>query len=435
MRIRVAPTRRSKLATAVIAATAVAASLTLTACGGESGGSGDGKVHLSFSWWGDASRAKSTEAAIKLFEKAHPTIEVGTQYAQFGPYNQKLATQIAGGGAPDLIQIDWGNQSQYARSNTLLDLSSGAAKVDFSGLDPAFASSGKDGDKQVALPFGQTTQSFVVDETELKSLGVPVPEAGWTWDDVATFGKAVHDRSKGEVAGLSDPGTTWAAFQSWLYQRGKDLYTKDGRLGFTQADLEGFWNFCAGLRKSGAATPANQTATLANGPAEDPLAKNTAAAEWDYDSIYASHAAANKDHLVLVPLPTVGGKTGMYAKPSMLLSVYAGSKHPKEAAELLSFLVNDPKAAGALGTSRGLFPNLGVRKSQTASATGDDKVVSDYEAANAARLSPTPTAPPKGDGQLITLMQRIYGGISFGQQSVAAGAKDFMAQAQQALAK
>lgn len=436
MRIRVARSRRPVRATTVFAvATAVAASLSLTACGGDSGGSGDGTVELGFSWWGDASRAKSTQAAIKLFEKANPTIKVSTQYAEFGPYNQKLATQIAGGGAPDLMQIDWGNQSQYARSNTLLDLASGPGKVDFSGLDPKFAGSGKDGDKQVAVPFGQTTQSFVVNETQLKSLGVDVPEPGWTWDDLAAFGKAVHDRSKGKLAGITDPGTTWAAFQSWLAQRGKDLYTGDGKLGFTRGDLEGFWNFCTTLRKSGAATPANVTATLTNGPAEDPLAKGTATAEWDYDSIFASHAAANKDKLVLVPLPTVAGKTGMYAKPSMLLSVYAGSKHPEEAAKLLSFLINDPKAADALGTSRGLFPNLTVRKDQTARATGNDKVVSDYEAANEAQLGPTPAAPPKGDGQLITLMQRIYGAVSFGQQSVSAGAEDFMAQAQQALAK
>jgi multiple sugar transport system substrate-binding protein len=419
---------------AIAVATAVAASLSLTACGGDSGSS-DGKVHISFSWWGDATRAKVTQDAIKVFEKANPTIKVSTQYAAFGPYNQKLATQIAGGGAPDLMQIDWGNQSQYATGNTLLDVASGDGKADISGLDPKFVASGKDDTKQVAVPFGQNTQGFVVNESKLKSLGVAVPEAGWTWDDLAAFGKTVHDKSKGKVAGVSDPGSTWAAFQSWLYQRGKDLYTKDGKLGFTQADLEGFWNFCTSLRKSGAATPANVTATLPNGPAEDPLAKGTAAAEWDYDSVFASHVAATKDKLVLVPLPTEGGKTGMYAKPSMLLSVYAGSDHPKEAAKLLNFLINDSKAADALGTSRGLYPNLSIRKAKTATVTGTDKTVFDFEAANAAGMSPTPSAPPKGDGQLLVLMQRLYGAVSFGQQSVSAGAKDFMAQAEQALAK
>ncbi|WP_030898024.1 ABC transporter substrate-binding protein [Streptomyces sp. NRRL F-5126] len=435
MKTTVATVRRTRPLHAAAVATAVLASLGLSACSGGSGDSADGTVHLSFSWWGDSTRAASTEAAIKVFEKAHPKIKVSTTYAQFGPYNQKLATQMAGGGAPDLIQIDWGNQSQYAQSNTLMDLSSGPAKVDFSGLDPKFAGSGKSGDKQVALPFGQATQSIVVDVTKLKSLGVPVPKPGWTWNDVASFGKAVHDKSHGKVSGITDPGITWAAFQSWLDQRGTSLYTKDGKLGFTQADLEGFWNFCDALRKSGAATPANQTTTFSNGPAEDPLAKGTTVAEWDYDSIYASHAAANKDRLTLLPLPSVNGKTGMYAKPSMLLSVYAGSKHPKEAAELLGFLINDPKAAKALGTSRGMFPNLKARESQAADATGGDKVVSGFEKANQAGLSPTPTAPPKGDGQLITLMQREYGSISFGQESVKAGAKDFMTQAKQALAK
>ncbi|MFI0898082.1 ABC transporter substrate-binding protein [Streptomyces sp. NPDC020983] len=433
MTLRTTVQRHSRGVRTLAVATTVVCSLSLAACGSGSDSSGGGKVKLSFSWWGDASRAKATEDAVAAFEKAHPDITVSTQYANFASYNQKLATQIAGGGASDLIQIDWGNQSQYARSHTLLDLSAGPGKVDLSGLDPKFAGSGKDGAKQVAVPFGQATQSFVVDTTKLQSLGVPVPQAGWTWDDLKTYAQAVHDKSGGKVAGISDPGTTWAAFQSWLLQRGKQLYTGDGKLAFTKEDLAGFWNFCTDLRKSGAATPANQTATLVSGPAEDPLAKGTAAAEWDYDSIYASHAAATKDTLALVPLPSEGGRTGMYAKPSMLLSVYARSKHPKEAAELLSFLVNDPKAAAALGSSRGLFPNLAVRKQQAATASGPDKTVSDFEAANATQLAATPAAPPKGDGQLITLMQRIYGAVSFGQQSPEDAAGSFIQQAEQIL--
>src|SRR4051794_31903468 len=218
----VALTRRPRRA--LILTAALIAALPLAACGGKSGESGDGKITLSFAWWGDATRAKSTQNAVALFEKQHPTIKVSTQYATFGPYNQKLATQIAGGGAPDLMQIDWGNQSQYARSNTLMDLATGPAQVDISGLDPKFSASGQTGGKQVAVPVGQTAQSIVVNETKLDSLGVPVPKAGWTWDDVARFGAEVHGKSKGKVAGIADPGTTWAAFQSWLAQRGKPMY-------------------------------------------------------------------------------------------------------------------------------------------------------------------------------------------------------------------
>src|SRR5262249_9368857 len=73
-------------------------------CGSSGGSASGGPVTLSFAWWGDASRAKATQAAVDLFQRKHPTIKVTTQYAPFGDYFTKLATQVAGGNAPDLFQ-------------------------------------------------------------------------------------------------------------------------------------------------------------------------------------------------------------------------------------------------------------------------------------------------------------------------------------------
>ena len=135
----------------------------------------------------------------------------------------------------------------------------------------------------------------------------------------------------------------------------------------------------------------------------------------------------------MVNLPTVGGKTGMYAKPSMLLAVSSQTKYPAQSVELMNFLVNDPAAAKALGTSRGLFPNLTVRQQIAGQVTGATKAVYQYEQANRSRLQPTPPAPPKGDDQLGTLMQRTYQQVAFGQLSASAGANQFMAQAKQTI--
>jgi multiple sugar transport system substrate-binding protein len=412
----------------VVTAVAIAAALTVSACSSDSGSSG-GKVKINFSWWGDATRAAATEKAVAAFEAKNPNIDVVTQYAAFNAYNQKIATQIAGGNAPDVQQLDWGNQSQFAQRNVFADLSSGTAKIDLSGLDPSFAATGKSGDKQVAVPFGQATESIVVDTDLLAKYGVATPKPGWTWQDLGNFANDVHAKSNGKVAGMSDPGSTWAAFLSWQFQNGRKIYNDDGTIGFTQSDVESFWNFTTQYRKSGGFTAANLTSTLPNGPAEDPLAKGLAASEWDFDSIFGSHQAATGDKMALLPLPTVNGKTGMYAKPSMLLSVYSRSKHQKQAAALVDFLVNSPVAAAALGTSRGLFPNTAVRKTLAAKATDNDKTVADFEAASQSLLDAHPSAPPKGDGQLLTLMQRIYSSVSFGQTSVSSGAKEFMSQA------
>ncbi|GAA5190706.1 extracellular solute-binding protein [Rugosimonospora acidiphila] len=413
--------------TAVLATVALAATACSSGGSGDSGGS-NGKVTLSFSWWGDDTRAKVTQDALNLFSQQHPNITIKTQYAPFAQYGTKLATQVSGGDAPDLFQVDRSYQAQYSSEGVLADLGRYGSVLTLSGLDPNFVASGKYDGKQLAVPFGQTTQVIVVDTTKLQQLRVPAPQPGWTWPDLQAWAQQVHDKSGGKVAGLADPGGTWAAFESWQYQHGKKLY-QDGKVAFTRADLESFWNFTQGLAKSGAATKATVTATIDGVPADEPVAKGAAVAEWDYDSVFASYVGATKDQLEILALPGVDGQTGMYPKPSMLLAVSSRSKHPTEAAELLSFLVNDAGAANALGNGRGLFPNTQVRASLAGTATGATKQVYDLEASVESSLIPTPQAPPKGDSDLLAAMTRIYQGVTAGQQSVSAGAAAFMQQA------
>ncbi|GIH18799.1 ABC transporter substrate-binding protein [Rugosimonospora africana] len=432
MKVPVAHGRGHRRTLLGVAAVFAAASLVAAGCSSGGSDSSDGKVTLNFSWWGDDTRAKVTQDAIDLFVKQHPTITVKTQYAPFGPYGTKLATQVSGGNAPDLFQIDRSYQSQYAGEGVLADLGKYGSALKLDGIDANFLASGKFDNKQIAVPFGQTTQVIVVDTTKLQQLGVTAPQPTWTWQDLQTWGEQVHSKSGGKVSGMADPGGTWGAFQSWQYQHGKQMYA-DGKPAFTQADLESFWNFTLGMSKSGAATPANVTATINGVPADEPLAKGLATAEWDYDSVFASYVGATKDQLAILPLPSVDGKTGMFAAPSMLLSVSSRSKHPTEAAELLNFLVNDSAAAGALGTGRGLFPNTQVRATLAGSATGPAKQVYEYEASVQSSMIPSPPAPPKGDSDLLAAMTRIYQGVTAGQQSVSAGAKAFMQQAQSSI--
>jgi multiple sugar transport system substrate-binding protein len=426
MRIPVARTHRHRWLG--VAAVLAAASLAAAGCSSGGSSSSNGKVTLNFSWWGDDTRAKVTQDAINLFVKQHPSITVKTQYAPFGPYGTKLATQVSGGNAPDLFQIDRSYQSQYAAEGVLANLGKYASALQLSGIDPNFLASGKYNNQQIGVPFGQTTQVIVVDAGKLQQLGVPAPQPTWTWQDLQSWGQQVHTKSGGKVSGIADPGGTWGAFQSWQYQHGKQMYA-GGKPAFTQADLESFWNFTLGMSKSGAATPASVTATINGVPADEPLAKGASVAEWDYDSVFASYTGATKDQLTILPLPSVDGKTGMFAAPSMLLSVSSRSKHPTEAAELLSFLVNDSGAASALGTGRGLFPNTQVRSTLAASATGAAKQVYEYEASVQSSMIPSPAAPPKGDSDLLAAMTRIYQGVTAGQQSVSAGAAAFMQQA------
>jgi multiple sugar transport system substrate-binding protein len=84
---------------------------------GESTSAG-GKVSLRYTWWGNPDRAARTQEAVDLFEKKHPGIDVQTSFAGYEPYKQKLATQAAGGDAPDVMQLDYRMIDQYARRRT-----------------------------------------------------------------------------------------------------------------------------------------------------------------------------------------------------------------------------------------------------------------------------------------------------------------------------
>ena len=100
--------------------------------------SADETITLRFSWWGGDARHEATMKVIEQFEELHPNITIEPEYGSSDGYNDKLATQLAGGTAPDIIQIDPAFLPSYALSEAgyLVDLMT--TDFDFSLMDPAY---------------------------------------------------------------------------------------------------------------------------------------------------------------------------------------------------------------------------------------------------------------------------------------------------------
>ena len=77
--------------------------------------------------------------------KANPDVKIAGQPGEFTSYWDKLATQTAGGTAPDIIQMDMAYISEYGTRGALLDL----GKVDVSKFVEGTVDSGKINDKLV----------------------------------------------------------------------------------------------------------------------------------------------------------------------------------------------------------------------------------------------------------------------------------------------
>ena len=404
------------------------------ACGSDGGSSSGSNVTIRFDWWGNPDRAEVTERAIDLFEQKNPTIKVETSYAEFNAYFQKLTTQIAGGGAPDVLQMDYRYVREYADRGVLSELDSGPSQVDTAGVTQQLLSGGTINGKLYGIPPTQNTQVFSYDFAQWEKSGAAAPKDGWTWTDLKTAAQKVSDSTSGAVRGLGDFGGIEDWFEVWLRQQGKQLYTPDGKLGYTAAEVAQWWQMTDGMRRSGASTPAELTTKMDGSQANDPVAQKKASAGFGYDSGFTAKSwEILGREFKLAAFPTDTGKIGQYAKPAMMFSVSKRSEHKPEAAKLINFLINDADAGKILGMSRGLPANAQIREQVGGTLSGPPAVGFQFEQQVATKLEPAPPPPPKGAGTVKSTFQRVYDDVIFERSTIAQAADKFIAEAQKAI--
>jgi multiple sugar transport system substrate-binding protein len=426
----------------VLAIAAVAAIAATAGCGksGDSGGSATSSappenVTIRFEYWGNQDRADVTNKAITKFQEKYPYIKVDATFAEFNAYFTKLATEISGGSAPDALQMDFRYLREYGERQQLLELNAKGVNINVKDISASLLTSGKIKNKLYAIPVGQNTQTFTYDAKQWTDAGATAPSDKWTWSDLQAATQKISDATKGAVRGISDPGGIEDWFEVWLRQHGKLLYTDDGKQGYTADDVAKWWTYTDGLRKSGAATTADQTHKIDSSVANDPVAKKQAASGFSYDSgLTAKSWEIMGREMTLTNFPSDSADTlGQYAKPSMQFAIAAKAQHPKEAAKFIDFLINDPDAATILGTSRGLPANSKNRTTVGGALTGPPAAGVAYENKVASRLKDAPPPPPKGSGEVKKAFQRIYDDVIFAKKAPQAAAEAFMAESKQTL--
>ncbi len=221
---------------------AAATTMGLGACapgstgGGSQGGGGgsQGATNLALAWWGNPTRNKNTEAEIDAFMKANPDVKIAAQPGEFNSYWDKLATQTAGGTAPDIIQMDMAYISEYGTRNALLDLKD----VDVSKFVEGTVDSGKINGKLVGVNAGINSALFFANPKVFEKAKMDLPDdKTWTWDQLIEVGAEVASKA-GVPFGMASLVGSDALFGTFVRQHGKELFTADG-LGFDVAEAAG----------------------------------------------------------------------------------------------------------------------------------------------------------------------------------------------------
>ncbi|MET4782206.1 sugar ABC transporter substrate-binding protein [Glaciihabitans sp. UYNi722] len=416
-----------------------AAAVSMLILSGCAVGGGDGSttlsdkpVTISLNWWGAAARDKLTRTAIDLFEKKHPNITVKGQSTEWAGYWDKLATTVAGGQAPDVMQFDQLYLASYAQRGALADLDKYSKILDTSDLPASIRGQGQLKDTMYGVPIGLVTTGIIVNRTMLDKYGISLPDTdSWTWDDLAGIAQAVTKASGGSVHGINPFGGDTPSLTLWARQYGNELYDKSGNVVLKESVLESYWQYMLDQIKSGAAPGASQLAEGASATIDqsDIATGKTAMTFQPSAVLTAFQAAAPDKKLDLLPLPSRKGahKGYQYLKPSMYWTISSKSKHPAEAAELIDFLTTDPEVGKLFGTERGTPANPAFQKAIAPKLSPTDVIVSDVISKATAIAGDAPAITPVGAGDSDTILGRYSQDVQFGKKTPKEAAKEFIA--------
>src|SRR5215204_2131242 len=205
--------------------------------GGQGGGGEGGTANLALAWWGNPTRNKNTQAMIDAYMKANPNVKITGQPGEFSSYWDKLATQTAGGTAPDIIQMDMAYIAEYGTRGALLDLKD----VDVSKFAEGTVDSGKINDTLVGVNAGINSAIIAANPKVFEKAKMDLPDdKSWTWDEMAEVSAEAASKA-GVPFGIAALVGSDAAFALLLRQNGKELFTPNAP-GFDVADAQAWYD-------------------------------------------------------------------------------------------------------------------------------------------------------------------------------------------------
>ncbi|MET9428316.1 MULTISPECIES: extracellular solute-binding protein [unclassified Streptomyces] len=426
MRTRGSVDRRSLLKFA--GGSLAALGLTAAGCGTGSGSGGGGTVTIRYAWWGSDDRAKRINKCVALFEKKFPKIKVKTDFQPYLDFWKKFNTQASGGNPPDVFQNAIGFLRKYDEKNVLLDLREQvkAGNLSMDGFRAGLATFGEVDGKLLGVPVGSNSMALVIDEPVFRKAGI-TPRPGWTWDEFhAALAKIRDTQGRAGDSGLY--GVMYL-YDLYLRQHGKAFFTKDG-LGFSAADLTDWWAKGQAGVKAGLHSDPKKVAQI---KPKSAVAAQLAASEFTWDNFTIRYTSEGKSEYALAPIPTTDGrKTGQYLG-SLMLSASKRTKHPKEVAQFIHFMVHDPEVARIMGYDRGVPATTAQYEAFRPTDPVNQRIAAYEKQLVDSGVLETITPHPAGADVAEAAFLRIAEDMALGKRSVAEAVEQFFTESKTAL--
>lgn len=337
----------------------VAFVLVMSACmlfaqgGSEAAASKD--VSLRMMWWGGDSRHVPTYAALEKYHELNSNVTVEGEPTAWDGYYQKLVTQLAGGTAADLLQIDqpWLNELA-SKGDVFVELTKDNINLDEFDANFLKGMCTVNG-KIYGVPTGTNVNTMIVNVDMLKEAGVD-PNTVWTWENMVTIGKQVHDYNNAWYLNGATPDHIRFWFEMYMAQLCGGVVDANGKVMFTEAEATKAFEYFQQWFDNGVVAPFAQTSLFYQKFAEKPNWVNgNEVLAWTWTSSMMKDIAS-REGFETRQLPVMAGAkdSGVLLRPSQIYCVPAASQNVNEALKLLAYMAYDPTAAEILGTARGV---------------------------------------------------------------------------------
>lgn len=318
-------------------------------------------VTIRFSWWGGDSRHEATEKAVQAFMEKYPYITVECEYGAWSGWEEKQSLNILSGECADVMQIGSNWVTDYSKGGTAyLDLYQYRDVFDLSQYPEDKLKLNEVDGKLMAVPISLTGRLFYWNKTTFDEIGcqIPTDEASLLAAGAAfeAYGKDYYPLALGEY----DRMIFMVYYLESKY--GKDWVT-DGKMNYTAEEIAEGLAFMNELED----THVIPSIATISGDMADSLDKN---AKWidgkyaglmEWDSAVtkvkeAMEGSVNKpgQEFVIGEFIDFGEYQGGFTKISMSMCIKANTEHPKEAAMLMNFLLNEPEGVEICSTERGV---------------------------------------------------------------------------------
>lgn len=395
-------------------------------------------VTLRFSWWGADVRHEATLAAIEAYQKANPNVTIEAEYQGFEGYQQKMMTQLTGGTAPDLIQIDNVWLMDLCSQKTVLfdDINNYSDIIDLSSFEKQIIDSycSYDG-KLIGIPLGTNGSGLMVNHEFFEKFDIPM-DAQFTWDSIIEYGKKVREADPESYLIGIDPSAESIVPLFWepylLGETGEYWISDDFQITCTKEEMGKAFSKLKELYDSGAAVPMGETISFSAKMEQLPKWVNGQLGcimDWS-GRLPAIKSALGAEKFATVNVPVVAdGKLQTYpTKPSLLVGINNASEHKEEAAKFIEWMVNSEEAAEILKDVRS------IPTSKTAREIVDEKGLGDPDVLKMVTntLANPSSAPPYAgrNAEIVAIVLEEIQKVVYGQQTPEEGAEQLTARVQ-----